>query len=115
MDGRAAERTTVEVFDLLNCGPRQRFVVLGNDGPMVVHNCVQAVAFAAMKHQASLLDFPLVYQEHDAHYVASRIEDAPGALANLGWAMDQPPPWALDLPLSCEKGQSPSIGKLVKR
>lgn len=84
-------------------------------GGTLVENLVQATAFAAMKHQASLLDFPLVYQEHDAHYVASRIEDAPRALANLGWAMDQPPPWALDLPLSCEKGQSPSIGKLVKR
>lgn len=30
-------------YDIMNCGPRQRFVVLGNDGPFIVHNC-QALA-----------------------------------------------------------------------
>jgi hypothetical protein len=28
-----------KTFDLLNCGPRQRFVVLGETGPLIVHNC----------------------------------------------------------------------------
>ena len=32
------------VFDLLDCGPRSRFVVRGDDGPFVVHNCSQALA-----------------------------------------------------------------------
>ena len=27
------------VYDLLNCGPRNRFVVLTEDGPVVIHNC----------------------------------------------------------------------------
>jgi len=31
---------TKVVYDLLNCGPRQAFTVLGNDGlPLLVHNC----------------------------------------------------------------------------
>ncbi|MEY4910067.1 MAG: hypothetical protein RL260_3785 [Pseudomonadota bacterium] len=73
------------------------------------------MAFGSMKYQAGLLDYPLVLNEHDAHYVTSSIVDAPHALANLGWAMEQTPPWAPGLPLACEKGQSASLGKLVKK
>ena len=30
----------VDVYDLINCGPRNRFTVLSNDGlPLIVHNC----------------------------------------------------------------------------
>lgn len=32
------------VYDLRNAGPRSRFVVRGGSGPMIVHNCTQAVA-----------------------------------------------------------------------
>lgn len=39
-----AQPATCAVYDLLNCGPRQRFVVLGESGPFIVHNCVQAMA-----------------------------------------------------------------------
>lgn len=28
-----------KTYDLLNCGPRSRFVVKGKEGPLVVHNC----------------------------------------------------------------------------
>lgn len=31
---------TAETFDIMNCGPRNRFVVMGRDGkPLIVHNC----------------------------------------------------------------------------
>lgn len=30
-----------KVYDLVNCGPRNRFVVLGDEGYLVVHNCMQ--------------------------------------------------------------------------
>ena len=108
--------TTQRVYDLLNCGPRHRFSVqwLGPT-PLIVSNCVQAVAFGAMKFQAGLLRYPLILNEHDAHYVASSVDDAADALANLRDAMQQTPPWAPGLPLSCEAGQSGSIGALVKR
>jgi superfamily II DNA or RNA helicase len=42
MDGTAGTiyAGTVEVFDILQCGPQTRFVVRGNTGrPMLVHNC----------------------------------------------------------------------------
>lgn len=36
---------TRRVYDLVNCGPRSRFVVRGEDGlPLIVHNCTQAAA-----------------------------------------------------------------------
>lgn len=36
---------TSRVYDLVNCGPRSRFVVRGSDGlPLIVHNCTQAAA-----------------------------------------------------------------------
>ena len=40
-DRTSIERTSagVAVYDLVECGPRNRFVVLGNDGPLIVHNC----------------------------------------------------------------------------
>ena len=39
-DHRSATRSKVSVYDLINCGPRQRFVVRGNDKvPRIVHNC----------------------------------------------------------------------------
>lgn len=40
--GGASSRSTgaeVKVYDLIDCGPRNRFVVRGNDGPLIVHNC----------------------------------------------------------------------------
>ncbi|QOR55705.1 MAG: putative DNA polymerase [Phage 65_10] len=40
----APELRGQRVFDLLNCGPRHRFVVQGDAGPFIVHNCIQATA-----------------------------------------------------------------------
>ena len=37
---RAGQQPTAEkVFDLLNCGPRHRFVVAAGGEPLIVHNC----------------------------------------------------------------------------
>lgn len=32
-------RQKQKTYDLLNCGPRSRFVVAGKEGPIIVHNC----------------------------------------------------------------------------
>lgn len=38
------------VYDLLDCGPRNRFVVLDeNDEPFIVHNCTQATAASILR------------------------------------------------------------------
>ena len=35
----ATPRQIKKTYDLINCGPRNRFVVLGDEGPLIVHNC----------------------------------------------------------------------------
>lgn len=40
MAGESSARTPERaVYDLLDCGPRNRFVVWGAEGPLIVHNC----------------------------------------------------------------------------
>lgn len=46
-----ATRRDKAVYDILNCGSRNRFVVKGDAAPFVVHNC-QALAFVILKWQA---------------------------------------------------------------
>lgn len=36
---QARKLESKNVYDILNCGPRRRFVVVGSDGPVIVHNC----------------------------------------------------------------------------
>lgn len=35
------------VYDILDCGPRNRFTILTNKGPMIVHNCHLGLGFGA--------------------------------------------------------------------
>ena len=37
--GTETSNEKVQVFDLINCGPRNRFVVRGEEDPLIVHNC----------------------------------------------------------------------------
>jgi hypothetical protein len=37
--------TLKPVYDLANAGPRQRFTILTNEGPIIVHNCVLGLGF----------------------------------------------------------------------
>lgn len=41
----ASSRQSSPVFDLVNCGPRNRFTVLSTEGPIVVHNCILGFEF----------------------------------------------------------------------
>jgi len=43
----AESRTLKHVYDILNCGPRNRFTVLSDKGPLVVHNCHLGLGFGA--------------------------------------------------------------------
>lgn len=46
---KALLRRKEKVYDIVNCGPRNRFVVRGKDGqPFIVHNCVQHLARCAL-------------------------------------------------------------------
>lgn len=85
------------VYDILNCGPRHRFVVKGLDGPMVVHNCVQALARDVIAGNA--IDFwratrfePVLMVHDELVYIVPEAE-AQSALDELQKIMRTPPKW----------------------
>lgn len=51
---------TQGVWDLVNCGPRNRFTILTNKGPLVVHNCGYAGGVGAFVNFASAFKINLV-------------------------------------------------------
>lgn len=90
-----------QVFDLLNCGPRQRFTVLGRSGPMVVHNCVQAIARDIMADAMLRLDaagYPLVLTVHDE--IVPEVADGVGSVEEVKEIMCALPAWAAGFPIA---------------
>lgn len=60
-----------EVYDILNCGPRNRFVVRGKDEPFIVHNCQAACRDIAAEKVVNLRKkfFGRGFTRDDAHIV----------------------------------------------
>lgn len=93
------------VYDLLNCGPRHRFVVLGEDGPLIVHNCeniVQATArdilMAGLRHAEDAGMRPVMHI-HDE--IVCEVPDYLGLDdKDLARLMTTDIPWAEGLPLA---------------
>ena len=88
------------VFDLLNAGPRHRYVVLGQTGPMLVHNCVQATARDCLRDAMIALSdagFEIRAHIHD-EVVISEPKDG-RTLEDVAEIMSRPLPWAPGLPL----------------
>jgi hypothetical protein len=98
-----ATRCTQPVYDILDCGPRQRFVVLGDCGPMIVHNC-QSLAFAIMKWQAMNIHqrYPIAFNVHDEWVTTAPENEAQQAADFLTECMSQVPVWAQGCPIAAE-------------
>ena len=98
-----ATRCTQQVYDILDCGPRQRFVVLGDCGPMIVHNC-QSLAFAIMKWQAMNINqrYPIAFNVHDEWVTTAPENEAQQAADFLTECMSQVPAWAQGCPIAAE-------------
>ena len=102
------------VYDLVNCGPRQRFVVQDKDGqPLIVHNCVQALARIVVAEQmlAVRKKYKLVMFTHDEFVACVHKDIAKECLAEMLKAMRIPPTWAPDLPLDAEGGYARAYSK----
>jgi DNA polymerase len=91
------------VYDLVNCGPRNRFVVRGSDGrALIVHNCTQAVARDVMAEnmpECEVQGYEIVLSVHDELLTETDIDldhDADGLAAVLATV----PHWAPGLPLA---------------
>lgn len=90
-----------EVFDIVNCGPRHRFVVWA-DGPLLVHNCTQAAARDVLGHGILLADqrgYNTVLTIHDE--ALCETPDTP-EFSHMGLAecLATVPAWAPNLPLA---------------
>ena len=97
-------RLSEPVFDVMNCGPRHRFVVRGASGPFIVSNCVQAIA------RTYLSDVMNRLLRDGVHILLSRHDDliihAPShqkeLLAYVEREMCCAPEWMADCPLGVE-------------
>lgn len=104
--------TSYMVYDIMNCGPRNRFVVLGARGPMIVHNC-QALAFDMMKYQGVQMaeQLKIVLNTHDEWGVVVKEDDVPAARQFAEKCMRTVPSWLEGLVVDCESAVGDSYGE----
>ena len=100
-----------EVYDILNCGPRHRFVVrpAGGGEPMIVHNCTQAVARDLLALSLLRLEeagYEVLLHVHDEVVIAG--EHDPEEIARIMCTL---PEWAEGLPLAAHGGVLERYGK----
>ena len=96
--------TFKKVYDILNCGPRHRFVVKGTGNPVIAHNCVQGLAFAIMRWQALQINkrYPVIANVHDSWASLVPEDKVDDALEVYKYCMSQVPEWATGVPIACE-------------
>ena len=101
------------VYDILNAGPRQRFVVLGASGPFIVHNCVQALARIIIGEQMLKIAArcQVVLTVHDSVVCVVPVAEVNESLAFITETMSTAPSWAAGLPVTCETKYSESYGE----
>lgn len=95
--------STRPVYDILNCGPRNRFVVWSNDGhPLVVHNCCQAIGRDILYHNLEANEgtgYDTILHVYDE--IVAEAPDAPEYNADmLSALMSRELPWTKGLPLA---------------
>lgn len=94
-----------EVYDLINCGPDHRFVVVGESGPVIVHNCenlTQAVArdvLASTMQNIEDAGYKIVLSVHDELITETPDTDDYNNI-ELSKFMATAPKWAEGLPLA---------------
>lgn len=98
-DGRNLKHC--ECFDILNCGPRNCFVVRGSLGvPFVVHNCTQAVCRDILVYCMSKLEragYPITFHVHDE--IIAEVDEDFGSAEEVQRIMSEIPTWAKGFPL----------------
>ncbi len=100
------------VYDIRNAGPRSRFVVRGDSGPFIVHNCVQAIARIVIVEMMNKIAkrYRVVLQVHDEIVACVPDADVPVARAFMEKVMNTPPKWLPQIPVACESGVGKTYG-----
>lgn len=102
---RGSARRVAQVYDLINCGPRHRFVVWAGGAPLIVHNCenaTQAFARDVLAYNMPAIEakgYEIVLSVHDELLTETPDEERFSA-DELGRMMATPPAWAKDIPLA---------------
>jgi len=118
-DGRYswADVKTGPVYDLVNCGPRNRFAIMTEFGPAIIHNCEnidQAISRDIMVHH--MVKFPdVVLTIHDEILREVPLRDATADLHHTEQVMRTSPQWAETLPLGVEAFLCPYYTKIPPR
>ncbi len=106
-------RGTSPVYDLTNCGPRNRFTIATPTGPLIVHNCENATqAMARDVFADALLRVHdsgvgrIVWHVHDEVIVEVPVDRAQAASDEVRRLMCVPPDWCPTLPLDAESSIS---------
>ncbi len=92
-----------EIYDIKNSGPRNRFVVMGDTGAFIVHNCTQAIARDCLSEAMLRIDkkgYKIVGHVHDE--IITEMPEGEGSVEELCSIMGQEIPWAKGLPLKAE-------------
>lgn len=99
------------MYDLINCGPRNRFTILTDAGPVIVHNCVQAIArdiqAASMVRIEDHGRMPIVLHCHDSITSTTQEQHLPEFMGR----MTACPDWLVGFPLDAEGGLAPRYAK----
>lgn len=92
-----------QVYDLKNVGEKHCFTVLSSAGPMLVHNCVQAIArdcLAVAIQRLEAAGYPIVFHVHDEVVIDCAANKAD--LFDVVRIMTTPIPWANGLPMNAD-------------
>ena len=115
-DALRSERV-VQTYDLVNCGPRRQFVVLADDGPMIVSNCLenicQALAGTVVNQQLAEIvshGFQCLLQVHDEGVFHTPLDRAEECYETCVRVMSTPPVWWPELKVGCEADRAPVYG-----
>jgi DNA polymerase len=101
-----------QVYDIVDCGPRHRFTVLGDSGAFIVHNCTQAIArdcLCVALRRTYEAGFRIAFHVHDE--VICEVEHGETDLKRICEIMGEPIPWAPGLILTA----SGFVGEYYKK
>ena len=93
-----------DVYDIINCGPRHKFVVRapGSDRRLIAHNCVQAIAADVLAEGILRIEgagYPVVLHVHDEAVVEVPMDTPIDVIEAL---LTQTPTWAEGLPIGAD-------------
>lgn len=102
------------VYDIVNCGPRNRFVVRGENGPFIVHNCTQGICASLLRAAIRDLDaagWPVIMHTHDEPLMEVDEDEREEALAAMSEAMLMDRGWNKGFPIAVESSHGYAYGK----